>query len=339
MMTLIGLAITVAFIYSMAVTLGLPGMPLFWELSTLIVIMLLGHWLEMASVARASKALENLSELVPARAYRITDGGTEEVPVDELQEGDLFLIRPGGQVPADGVVVEGSSSINEAFLTGESKPVLKKEGDEVVVGSVNGEGALKVKVTRTGEQTTLSQMMRLVEEAQVSRSQYQTFADRVAFWLTMIAISVGTLTFVTWFWLGQGVVFSITRAVTVLVITCPHALGLAIPLVIVSATALSANNGILVRNREAFERAREIKTVAFDKTGTLTEGKFKVQHIYTDSINEEEALAIAASLEASSEHPLGQAIVEASKGRGIQLPEIKDFKTFSGKGVEGLVDN
>ena len=339
MMTLIGLAISVAFFYSLAVTFGFPGMPFYWELATLIVIMLLGHWLEMASVQRASKALEDLAKLVPSQAHRLKDSGdTEDVLVEDLKEGDQILIRPGEQVPADGEVVDGESTMNEAFLTGESKPVSKAAGDEVISGAVNNDGALKVKIIRIGDETTINQMMRMVKEAQESRSGYQVLADKAAFWLTIVAISVGTLTLISWLLFGKELIFAITRAVTVLVITCPHALGLAIPLVIVSATALAANNGILLRNREAFERARNIKAVAFDKTGTLTEGEFKVQQIATADIDEADALRIATSLEASSEHSLGQAIVKHAREKEMQWPEVKNFETTSGKGVQGDVD-
>ncbi len=337
MMTLIALAITVAFVYSLAVSLGLEGMPFYWELATLIDIMLLGHWVEMASVQGASRALEHLAKLVPSVAHRMAGDRIEDVAVSELQPEALILIRPGEQIPIDGVVVEGASSVNEAFLTGESRPVPKQPGAEVVAGAVNGEGALKVKVTRTGEQTTLSQIMRLVREAQGSRSRYQALADQVAYWLTLIAISVGTLTFIVWLSLGAGLTFAINRAVTVLVITCPHALGLAIPLVIVNATSLSAQNGILVRNREAFERAKDIQTVAFDKTGTLTEGRFGVQRIYTEGLSEPEALALAAALEVLSEHPLAQAIVDKAEREQVQKLAATDFKAIAGKGVAGVI--
>lgn len=336
MMTLVALAITVAFVYSLAVTFGLQGMPFYWELATLIDVMLLGHWIEMASVQGASQALEHLAQLVPSVAHRLVGDRMEDVSVSELQAGELILIRPGEQVPIDGVVREGASSVNEAFLTGESRPVAKQEGNEVVAGAVNGEGAVKVQVTRTGEQTTLSQIMRLVQEAQNSRSRYQVLADQVAYWLTLIAITLGTLTFIVWLPL-KDLTFAINRTVTVLVITCPHALGLAIPLVIVNATAISARNGILVRNREAFERAKDIKAVAFDKTGTLTEGRFGVQTIYTEDLSEKEALAIAAALEVLSEHPLAQAVVEEAERNRIQRPAATDFKAIAGKGIEGVV--
>jgi P-type Cu2+ transporter len=338
MMTLVALAITVAYVYSVAVSLGLAGDSFYMELATLVDIMLLGHWIEMTSVQGASRALEHLANLVPSIAHKEVNGRLEDVPVSALIEGDRILTRPGEQVPIDGEVVDGNSSVNEAFLTGESRPVVKKANDEVVAGAVNGEGALTIKVTRTGDKTTLSQIMRLVEEAQASKSQYQTLADRLAYWLTLIAIAVSTLTFVVWQSVGtEGLTFAINRAVTVLVITCPHALGLAIPLVIVNATAMSAKNGILVRNRDAFERAQGIQTIAFDKTGTLTEGKFGVQRIYSDGIDELQALVIAASLESLSEHPLGQSIVKEANHRKSQLSKANDFKAVPGEGVEGLV--
>ncbi|BDG25648.1 copper-translocating P-type ATPase [Thermus thermophilus] len=337
MMTLIALAITVAYGYSLAVSLGLPGMPFYWELATLIDVMLLGHWLEMASVQAASRALEELSKLMPTTAHRILGDRIEDIPVSALKEGDLILIRPGEQVPADGVVVEGASTMNEAFLTGESRPVPKEPGDEVIAGAVNGEGSLKVRVTRTGEATTLSQVMRLVQEAQASRSRFQALADRAAGWLFYIAVALGTLTFLVWLALGRDFNFALSLAVTVLVIACPHALGLAIPLVTVNATALAARHGILVRNREAFERAREIRFVALDKTGTLTEGRFAVRAVYAHETSEEEALSLAAALEALSEHPLAQAIVEAAEGKGLPRPEVRDFQAVPGKGVEGTL--
>ncbi|WP_460412816.1 heavy metal translocating P-type ATPase, partial [Thermus oshimai] len=338
MMTLIALGITAAYGYSLAVSLGLPGKPFYWELATLIDVMLLGHWLEMASVQAASRALEELSKLMPTTAHRIVGDRIEDVPVSALKEGDLILIRPGEQVPADGVVVEGASTMNEAFLTGESRPVPKEPGDEVIAGAVNGEGALKVRVTRTGEATTLSQILRLVQEAQASRSRFQALADRVAGWLFYIALTLGTLTFLVWLALGRDFNFALSLAVTVVVIACPHALGLAIPLVTVNATALAARHGILVRNREAFERAREIRFVALDKTGTLTEGRFAVRAIYAEEFSEEEVLSLAAALEAFSEHPLAQAIVEAAEGRGLPRPEVRDFQAVPGKGVEGTLE-
>lgn len=338
MMTLVALAITVAFVYSLAVSLGLAGMPFYWELATLVDVMLLGHWMEMLSIQGASRALEHLAGLVPPVAHRVSDQAMEDVPVAELREGDVILIRPGEQIPADGVVVTGASSVNEAFLTGESRPVPRAQGDEVVAGAVNGEGALQVRVSRTGEATTLSQIMRLVQEAQASRSRFQSIADRAAYWLTIVAITVGTVTFVGWLTAGhRDLTVAVTRAVTVLVIACPHALGLAIPLVILIATTLSAQNGILVRNREAFERARDLKVVAFDKTGTLTEGRFGVRAIRTEGLTEVAALAAAASLEALSEHSLGRAIVDEAVNRHATLSSVETFRAVPGKGVEGQI--
>jgi P-type Cu2+ transporter len=339
MMTLIALAITVSFIYSVAVTLGLQGDSFYMELATLVDVMLLGHWIEMTAVQGASRALDRLADLIPAIAHRQVNGQIEDVAVSALIEGDRILIRPGEQVPIDGETIDGISSVNEAFLTGESRPIIKRVGDEVVAGAVNVEGALTIAVTRTGEQTTLSQMMRLVEEAQASKSQYQNLADRLAYWLTLIAIGVATLTLVIWLAVGtEGLTAAINRAVTVLVITCPHALGLAIPLVIVNATAMSAQHGILVRNREAFERANDIKTIAFDKTGTLTEGRFGVQRIYAEGMSELEALVIAASLESLSEHPLGQSIVTEAIRRQGQLDRVTEFQAVPGRGVAGTVN-
>ncbi len=336
MMTLIGLAISVAFLYSLTISLGLlEGMPLYWELATLIVIMLLGHWIEMASVQGASRALEHLAALVPATAHRLAGERVDDVPVSELQVHDRVLVRPGEQVPIDGVVQDGSSSANEAFLTGESRPVPKAPGSEVIAGAVNGEGALEVEVHRTGEATTLSQIQRLVAEAQRARSRFQALADRAAFWLTLIALIAGSLTLVTWLLLGFAPDFALTRMVAVMVIACPHALGLAIPLVIVNATALSARNGILVRNREAFERARDTKVVAFDKTGTLTEGQFGVRAVYADGLKEEEALSIATALETRSEHPLAEALVREAEHRGLPLAAAEDVKAVPGRGVAG----
>src|SRR5690625_4938584 len=261
-----------------------------------------------------------------------------DVPVAELRHGDRILVRPGEQLPADGVVTEGRSSVDESFLTGESRPVPKEEGSEVVAGAVNGEGALTVEVSRTGGETTLSQIQRLVEEAQSSRSRFQNLADRAAGWLFYIAVAAGFVTFVAWLALSQDMEQAITRTVTVLVIACPHALGLAIPLVVANATAMSASNGILVRNREAFERARNIGIVAFDKTGTLTEGKFGVNALHTSGLAEDEALAIMATLEMRSEHPLAAAIVSEARDRNLDLPDSRDFEVVAGKGVRGTVD-
>jgi Cu2+-exporting ATPase len=338
MMTLVALAITVAFAYSLAVTLGLQGTPFYWELATLIDVMLLGHWLELTSVQGASRALQHLAALIPPVAHVYVNGKVEDVPVQSLRPGVRVLIRPGEQIPADGIVKEGTSSVNEAFLTGESLPVPKGPGDEVVAGAVNGDGALTVEVTRTGEQTTLSQIVRLVRESERSRSRYQALADRAAFWLVVIAVVVGSVTFVGWLVLGAPLAFAVTRSVTVLVIACPHALGLAIPLVIVNATGLSARHGILVRNREAFERAKDLDVVAFDKTGTLTEARFGVRGIYAAELPTSEALRLAASLEVFSEHSLARALVEEASNRGIHPEAVRDFRAYPGLGVEGTID-
>nr|WP_244922418.1 heavy metal translocating P-type ATPase [Thermus scotoductus] len=338
MMTLVALGITVAFAYSLAVELGLKGKPFWWELATLVDVMLLGHFLEMKAILGAGEALRALAKLMPQTAHRLRDGRIEDVPTEALKEGDLILIRPGEQVPADGVVVEGATSMNEAFLTGESRPVAKGVGDEVLAGALNGEGAIVVRVTRTGTSTTLGQIMRLVEEAQVSRSRFQDLGERVAGWLFYVAVLGGSLTFIFWIASGESLSFALERAVTVVIIACPHALGLAIPLVVVNATAMAAQRGILIRNREAFERATGLRYVALDKTGTLTEGQFEVRAVYADGLGEQEALTLAAALEALSEHPLAQAILEAAKERGLPLPSVQDFRAIPGKGVEGRVE-
>ena len=338
--TLISMAITVAYGYSVAVSLGVEGDDFYWELATLLDVMLVGHWIEMRSVQSASRALEHLADMVPTIAHRVaSDGSVEDVPVASVSDGDSILIRPGEQVPVDGEVVEGASSMNEAFLTGESRPVTKQLDDEVVAGSVNGEGALTLTVTRTGEATTLSQIMRLVEEAQASRSGFQVLADRAAYWLVIIAIGVSLPTVLAWGLLGaSGITFAVARAVTVLVIACPHALGLAIPLVTMNATAISAKNGILVRNREAFERGWNIAFVAMDKTGTLTEGRFVVAQVTADGLGEAEALMLAAGVERASEHPLAMAIVDAATERGLTVSPGSDVTAVPGQGLEGKID-
>ncbi len=338
MMTLITIAISVAYAYSLAVSLGFPGHDFYWELATLIDIMLLGHWMEMRAVVASASALEELAKLVPDVAHLVNDDGSiVDVPVAGLHEGQRVLIRPGEQVPIDGEVTEGRSSVNEAFLTGESKPVSKEAGDEVVAGGINGEGALTAMVTRTGDDTTMSQIMRLVQDAQASRSEYAVLADRAAMWLTIIAIGIALPTFLIWLGLDDAT-FAITRAVTVLVIACPHALGLAIPLVNVNATGISAENGILVRNMEAFERGRDVAIVAFDKTGTLTEGRFVVSDVTVDGFDPDRALAVAAGLERGSEHPLAAAIVDAAARAGITPDEAGLATAVPGHGIEASVD-
>ena len=339
MMTLIAVAITVAYTYSLAVTFGFPGDDFYWELATLIDVMLLGHWVEMKSVVSASSALDELAAMVPDVAHRVEeDGSVTDVPVSSLEIGQRFVVRPGEQVPVDGDVVEGRSSMNEAFLTGESKPVSKQPGSEIVSGAINGEGALTVAVTRTGDDTTLSQIMRLVQDAQASRSRFQQLADRAAFWLTIIAIGVAAPTFFIWLGVGAGVTFAVTRTVTVLVIACPHALGLAIPLVTANATTMAAENGVLVRNREAFERGKDIAYVALDKTGTLTEGRFALSSIDIDTMDPSKALAVAAALERSSEHPLATVIVEAAAEDDLEIRTATDVAAVPGYGLRGVVD-
>ncbi len=339
MMTLIALAISVAWAYSSAVVFGLQGKVFFWELATLIDVMLLGHWIEMRSVMGASGALEALVKLLPTEAHRLTvGGGTEEVPLSDLRVGDRVLVKPGEKVPTDGLIAEGQSSLNEAMLTGESTPVPKHEGDEVIGGSVNGENTLTLEIRKTGDETYLAQVIEMVRSAQGSRSRTQDLANRAAAWLTYIAISVGLLTLVTWLSLGANFDFSLERMVTVMVITCPHALGLAVPLVVAVSTSMGAESGLLIRNRAAFERARELDAVVFDKTGTLTEGRFGVKRIQAFGEHDEtRVLQLAAALESQSEHPIAQGIVAEAKERQLTLDEAKGFHNLTGRGAEAEV--
>jgi P-type Cu2+ transporter len=335
MMTLVAVAITTAYGYSAATVLGVAGMPFFWELATLIDIMLLGHWIEMRSVGEASKALESLARLMPSQAHRRLAGGdTEDVPLESLQPGDVVVVRPGEKVPADGDVAEGASSVDESMLTGESVPVGKKSGDEVIGGSVNGEGALTVTVRRTGAESFLSQVVELVRQAQESKSKTQDLADRAAMWLTIVALGGGALTFGTWMALGRPLAYAMERAVTVMVIACPHALGLAIPLVVAMSTSLGASSGLLVRNRMAFETARSLQAVVFDKTGTLTLGRFGVADVALwRDLTREELLELAGSVEALSEHPIARAVADVAPARRA----VTDFRAIPGKGAEGVV--
>ncbi|WP_436909827.1 copper-translocating P-type ATPase [Halosimplex marinum] len=340
MMTLISMAISVAFVYSLASVVFPTQSAFFWELVTLIDIMLLGHWIEMRSVRRASSALDELAKLMPDTAERITEGGeTEEVPASDLVEGDLVLVRPGASVPADGVVEAGDSDVNEAMITGESKPVAKEPGDEVIGGTVNGDGSLRVRIDATGEETTLAGIMRLVEEAQGSRSKTQVLADRAAGWLFYVALGAALVTGIAWTAATAFDAAVVERVVTVLVIACPHALGLAIPLVVAINTSLAARNGMLVRDRIAMEQARSLDTVVFDKTGTLTEGEHGVVGTATvDGVDEDEALELAAAVEGDSEHMIARAIREAADERGIDAPDADDFEAMKGRGVRAVVD-
>ena len=343
MMTLIGLAITVAFGFSLAVTLGYPGMPLWEELATLVSVMLLGHWIEMRSISQAQGALAELAKLLPNTAVRVLGtGGTErveEVPVAALRDGDIVLIRPGASVPADGDVREGDSSVNESMITGESRPVSRHSGDRVIGGTVNLTGSLRVAVTGTGERSMLAGIMRLVEQAQASRSRAQALADRAAFWLTVIALASGALTLVAWLRAGADVAFAVERLVTVLVIACPHALGLAVPLVIAISTTLGAQNGLLVRDRRGLEEARLLDTVVFDKTGTLTLGQHRVVALRTtEGLADADALRLAAAVERDSEHPIARAIVASAGERGQDIPHATGFQAIPGHGVEATVD-
>ncbi|WP_425600929.1 copper-translocating P-type ATPase [Haloterrigena alkaliphila] len=340
MMTLISMAITVAFVYSLASLVFPTQTAFFWELVTLIDIMLLGHWIEMRSVRRASSALDELAKLMPDTAERITDDGeTEEVPAIDLEEGDLVLVRPGASVPADGVLEEGESDVDESMITGESTPVSKEPGDEVIGGTVNGDGSLRVRIGATGEETTLAGIMRLVEEAQSSESKTQALADRAAGWLFYVALGAAVVTAVAWTVATGFDSAVIERVVTVLVIACPHALGLAIPLVVAINTSLAARNGMLVRDRIAMERARTLDTVVFDKTGTLTEGEQGLVDTATvDDVTTDEALALAATVEGDSEHMIARAIREAADDRGVSRGTAADFEALKGRGVRATVD-
>jgi len=342
MMTLIAMAITVAFLYSGATVLGLKGSDFFWELATLIDIMLLGHWIEMRSVVSASNALDKLAELIPDEAHLIKgEDEIVDVSVDELNTGDKILIKPGEKLPADGLIVKGSSAVNESMLTGESKPVEKKEGDKLIGGSINGEGSLEVEVKDTGDDSYLSKVITLVEEAQESKSKTQAIVDKAAFWLTVIALSVGFATLATWLILGKDFTFAIARMAAVMVITCPHALGLAAPLVVAYSTTLSAQNGLLIRNRTAFENSRKIDTIVFDKTGTLTLGEFGVDFIKNIDSNysEDEVLKYAASLEKGSEHPIAKGIINKAEEKELDLFEVNDFQAIKGKGIKGKIND
>jgi len=339
MMTLIAVAISVAYFYSSAVVFGLAGKVFFWELVTLIDIMLVGHWIEMRSIMGASRALEALAKLMPSDAHLLKeDGSILDIPLSELKSGDKVLVKPGEKIPADGVAIDGESSVNESMLTGESKPVPKKKGDKVIGGGVNGEGSLVIKVERTGKDSFLSQVIDLVKEAQESKSKTQDLANRAAFWLTIIAIAGGVITLFVWYFLiNFDFAFALERTVTVMVITCPHALGLAVPLVVAVSTAISASKGLLIRNRAAFEQARKLNAIIFDKTGTLTKGEFGVTDVisFDNNYDKETLLSLAASVERNSEHPIAKGIVKDVKN----IKEISEFKAVPGKGAKALVEN
>ncbi|HNP94365.1 MAG TPA: copper-translocating P-type ATPase [Cyclobacteriaceae bacterium] len=340
MMTLISMAISVAYFYSSATVFGLRGMDFFWELATLIDIMLLGHWLEMKSVLGASKALQLLVSMMPSEAHRLNGDSVEDVRLEDLQKDDVILIKPGEKVPADGMIIEGESYLNESMLTGESKPVKKSRDSKVIGGSLNGNGSLKVKVQHTGKDSYLNKVINLVQEAQKSKSRMQNLSDRAAKWLTYIALTIGFSTLATWLFLGFPFVYALERMVTVMVIACPHALGLAIPLVVAISTAVSAQNGLLIRNRTAFEESRKISTLVFDKTGTLTKGDFGVTRVETmdKQIRVDELLRLSSALELSSEHPIAVGIMKKVKEKNISVPKQQNFNSITGKGVEATVE-
>lgn len=340
MMTLITLAIVVAYVYSSAAVFGLAENEFFWELATLIVIMLLGHWIEMRSIMGASKALEELAKLMPSEAHLIDETGSiTDIDVSKLQQGDKVLVKPGEKIPIDGEITEGKSTIDESMLTGESVPIEKGSGAEAIGGSINGEGSLTITVKKTGKETYLSQVIDLVREAQESKSRAQDLANRAAKWLFYGALAAGFITFILWTSLGYSLAFAIERTVTVLIIACPHALGLAAPLVVAVSTSIAAKKGLLIRNRTAFEGARNIEAIVFDKTGTLTKGEFGVTNVLPEGdYTEEEVLSYAAAVEEQSEHPLARGITAKAKDEGISIKKATNFESLTGKGLRGTVE-
>lgn len=339
MMTLVAIAISVAFIYSVAVVFGLKGMDFFWELATLIDIMLLGHWLEMRSQMAASKALESLVALLPSTVHVERNGEMTDISLKELKNKDVVLVKPGEKIPADGLVIEGNSYVNESMLTGESVPVKKEKDQKVIGGSINGDGALKVLITATGNDSYLNKVITLVSSAQASKSKTQNLADKVAKCLTIISITVGVVTFVFWLSKGNDIAFALERMVTVMVTACPHALGVAIPLVVAISTSMSATHGLLIRNRTAFESARKLDTIIFDKTGTLTKGTHEVQQVIPlESYSADELLKYAASVQQNSEHHIAHGLISKAKQQGLQLWPVENFSYMQGIGVKGTIN-
>jgi len=340
MMTLIAFAITVAYSYSTATVFGLKGMDFYWELATLILIMLLGHWIEMKSIAGASKELELLVQLMPSDAHRVMGDKVQDVKTDTLKEKDIILVKPGEKIAADGVISEGESYLNESMLTGESKPVKKVNGDKVIAGSINGNGSIKVTVSHASKDSYLSKVIQLVDDAQKAKSKTQLLADKAARWLTLIAIVAGITTFLYWYLTGHPLDFAMARMVTVIVICCPHALGLAVPLVVARSTSLAAKNGLLIKNRTSFENSRKITTIVFDKTGTLTVGKFEVSKIVSlqKDLDENEIIRLASALEQKSEHPIATGILQKAKSLSLTIPATENFNAITGKGVEATVE-
>ena len=341
MMTLIAVAITVAWGYSTATTFGLEGSSFFWELATLVDIMLLGHWIEMKSVLGASRSLEELVKLMPSEAHLLKNGNTVDVKLNELKEGDLVVVRPGEKIPVDGIITDGQSNVNESMVTGEAKPVKKEKNSKVIGGTINGNGSLTVEVEQVGENAYLNKVINMVRDAQSVKSKTQNLADRIAFWLTIIALSVGFATLAAWVLLGKEFSFAMERMATVMVITCPHALGLAVPLVVAISTSISAQRGLLIRNRTAFENSRKITMMVFDKTGTLTKGNFGVTRLgsFIDELDDNDILKYAGALESRSEHPLAMGIMNKVKESEIELPQVDNFNAITGKGIEGDVEN
>jgi len=340
MMTLVAVAITVAYVYSVAIVLGLEGMDFFWELATLILIMLLGHWIEMKSIMSASRELELLVQLMPSEAHLVQGDHITEVKTDTLQAGNVILVKPGEKIAADGEIIEGRSFLNESMLTGESKPIEKDINDNVIAGSINGDGSLRVRVTHGAKDSYLSQVIKLVQDAQAAKSKTQLLADQAAKWLTIIALVSGMVTFIVWLVIGKDLAFAMERMVTVIVICCPHALGLAVPLVVARSTAISAQSGLLIKDRTAFENSRKITTLVFDKTGTLTKGEFNVVRYDTvdAKFTKEEILSFAGALEQNSEHPIATGIIRKAKELNTRLPAIKDFKAITGKGIQANIN-